>query len=132
MAWIVAYTAARGEYLAWSEAIGHGLEAYYPLFKRRLRRRGGGNAYSPLFPRYIFVKQCNPWFAVSALKHVQHVLTIDDVVSTVADHVIENIKQRQQSGEFDERPEPKRKQPRAKSFKDLKKMLDVVDSRAAA
>lgn len=132
MTWLVVYTAARAEYMAWCEMIGHGLDAYYPLFKRRLHRKGGGTIMSPLFPRYIFVKQLNPWFAASCFKHVHHVLAIDGVISIVPDHVIENIKQRQQAGEFDERPEPKRRRQRAKSFRELKKMLEVVDNRAAA
>src|SRR5258706_4429099 len=128
MSWFVISTASRSEYLAWSQMRAAGFESYYPVYKRRLHRIGSKHVFSPLFPRYVFVGMHPLWQVIHAFRGVQGFLTNEDIPLTVPDQVIEDIKKRQARGEFDEKPpwtsaqEPKRKI--AKSFRELKKMLD--------
>jgi len=130
MSWLVCYCASRSEFLVESQLMAAGYESYFPVYKRRLHRKGSQRIFSPLFSRYVFVKTHVLWKVIHAFRGVNGFLTNEDIPLTVPDQVIEEIKKRQLAGEFDEKPEPKRKI--AKSFRDLKKMLDDVDNRLAA
>ena len=130
MSWLVVYTASRSEYLAWSQMRAAGFESYYPVYKRRLHRIGSKHVFSPLFPRYVFVGMRPLWQVIHAFRGVAGFLLNDGMPMQISQQVIEDIKKRQARGEFDEKPEPKRKI--AKSFRELKKMLDGVDNRVAA
>jgi len=132
MNWLVCYCASRSEFLVESQLVTAGYESYFPVYKRRLHRRYGGDVFSPLFSRYVFVKTHVLWKVIHAFRGVNGFLTNEDIPLTVPDQVIEEIKKRQARGEFDERPAPKWARQTAKSFRELKKMLDGVDNRAAA
>jgi len=138
MTWLVVYTASRSEYLAWSQITAAGFESYFPVYRRRLHRsfdqRSGGSkhVFSPLFPRYVFVGMHPLWQVIHAFRGVAGFLLNDGMPMQISQQVIEDIKKRQYAGEFDEKPEPKRERQRAKSFRELKKMLEVVDNARAA
>ena len=132
MSWLVCYCASRSEFLVESQLVAAVFESYFPVYKRRLHRRYGGDVFSPLFSRYVFVKTHVLWQVIHTFRGVQGFLTNEDIPLTVPDQVIEDIKKRQACGEFDEKPpwtsaqEPKRKI--AKSFRELKKMLDIKEA----
>lgn len=133
MGWLVVYCTGRGEHLAWSQIKAAGYECYLPLFKRRLHRKGKSHTYSALFPRYLFVRTHVLWKIIYTFRGVSGFLTNDDMPVVVQDQVIEEIRKRQLAGEFDEKPAPKRQRKQARSFKELKKLLnDTVDNAEAA
>lgn len=133
MSWLAVYVEPRREFTVWSLLKAAGLEAYYPLRKRRIHRRGATEfRFIPVISRYVFVPFLPGWEATYRVRHVIGILDNDGIVVKIADQVIEDIRKRQLAGEFDEKPTPKKRRPRWQSIDNLKKLLHPVDSRQAA
>ena len=132
MTWLVAYTVSRGEFFAFSQIQAAGFEAYYPVFKRRVHRKGIKFVYSSLFPRYLFVKESLGWERIYRIKNIVGFLDNNGTIHREKDYVIEYIRERQQAGEFDEKPAQKYR-PKWKRLRDaLSEVKQRLDTQHAA
>jgi len=80
-----------------------GYESYFPVYKRRLHRRYGGDVFSPLFSRYVFVKThvcgSDPHFS-----SVNGFLTNEDIPPDGPDQVIEDIRKDRRAANSTKKP----------------------------
>ncbi len=135
MPWLVIYCESRQERQVCWQLRTAGFEYYHATYKRRLHRKAANGSVmvnSSLFPRYVFLMDCPEWQVVRDFRGVIGFLAQDGIPFEIKEDVIEIIRKRQLAGEFDEKPAPKQKARKVKSFRELKNMFAALDSLKAA
>jgi transcription antitermination factor NusG len=125
--WVAIYTEPRRENMVCAQLQHDGLIHYHATYKRRVHRKGVLVTNAPLFPRYVFLRIENGYRGVSTYRGVCNLLTNDGRPVMIPAQVIEEIRENQEKGLFDEKPSAKKQPPMAKSFKELKRLLDMAE-----
>lgn len=98
MPWIVAQTGGGGEYAATAALRERGYDAYYPrCVVTRNHSRKLVPIEVPLFPRYLFVRDCYSRDSIRRIRGVQSVLMVGDRYSTMRDTDMDAIRARENS-----------------------------------
>lgn len=95
LAWYVARTNPRAEYLARDQLEGKGIEYYFPVVSTQSPRQGREDA--PLFPSYLFLRydvESSESTSLRAMPGLTGLVTFDGVAPLVPDDVIVNLRQR--------------------------------------
>ena len=127
--WYVSIVGINQEFLAQRGISAKGFECYCPIGRKVVRHaRREEIRIFPVFSRYLFINfTADP----EGLSQVRATDGIIDVITNnwqpveISDEVIEEIKTRETSGAFNQKPPPHlHKQKWSKSFDTLKKLLE--------
>ena len=129
MQWYACIVGINQESLAYQGLKSKGFDAYYPTGKRITRHaRQEKIRIFPVFSRYIFVKFDieKEWSEpIRSTDGVLDIISNNWIPMTIPEWCIEDIKQRELAGEFNQLPAARKKQPRwHKSFQVLKNLLN--------
>lgn len=108
MTWAVAFTKPASELMAAQAVIERaGCRSYCPVAKVILRgnRPGkGAPVMRPLFPRYIFVEiEAGQFVSILYARGIIDLIRdADQRPRTIADEIVEDLRERERAGEFDE------------------------------
>jgi transcription antitermination factor NusG len=108
--WHALYTGVKSEFRVREGVRALGIandDVWYPVGRRRVHRKGGEDAWFPIFPRYVFVRfdsDRDPWNRIREVDGVEDVLrSAEWRPLTIPDKAIEDLQSAQNMGLFDER-----------------------------
>lgn len=122
----VLVTGINQENLAKRHLANQGFEVYFPIGKKIVRHaRRQEERIFPVFSRYIFVKCHEAWGAMRDADGVLDILTNNWQPIEVPAEIIEDIKIREATGDFDIIPPKKKQKKWGRSFQVLKDLLNA-------
>jgi len=95
MTWIVAETQPQRESFAKKNIDRFGYETYLPRIRERRNRQ---TRIAPLFPRYLFVKITESWYAIASAMGVTRVISHGERPSRLDAKVINELRSRERGG----------------------------------
>lgn len=126
---MVAVTGINREKLAQSRLTEKGFEVYYPIGKKTVRHARKEEIRTfPVFSRYVFVRSTQLWGGIIAAEGVLDILKNNWQPMEVPEEVIEDIKAREVSGQFDIISKRTKRQKWSRSFAVLKSLLNIDPS----
>jgi transcription antitermination factor NusG len=114
--WFVLYCNVRAEKKAEEKLAGQGFTVYRPVYVQERKKHRNSRERVPiemnLLPRYLFVREFPledhlSWFMIRKTEGVESALLVNGMPAKVAGFVVDELRQAQQDGAFDDRvPDP--------------------------